>query len=172
MEAEIASDAPGRVMLIRRFVEILLVDAIRLCIETTEESGENPMGCLLYPDLGPALNLIHRQPEKSWTVAELAEHVAMSRSAFAAAFTEALGRPPVQYLRERRMVLAGRLLRNHSLGLKEVAMRVGYDSVSAFNSAFRQCWGIAPGRFRAEGPNDRLMPRASAARGSKGPPDR
>ena len=29
-------------------------------------------------------------------------------------------------------------------------MRVGYDSVSAFNSAFRQCWGIAPGRFRAE----------------------
>ncbi|NLE39712.1 MAG: helix-turn-helix transcriptional regulator, partial [Pirellulaceae bacterium] len=159
-------------ILIRRFVEILLVEAIRLGTRTSGESSENPMGCLLHPDLGPALNLIHRQPEKSWTVAELAEHVTMSRSAFAAAFTEALGRPPVEYLRQRRMVLAGRLLRNHSLGLKEVAMRVGYDSVSAFNSAFRQCWGIAPGRFRAEGANDRLTPRASAARGSKAPPDR
>jgi AraC-like DNA-binding protein len=149
IEEELSAGLPGRQSLTRRLVEILFVEAARLHLTRDEQSPEDSIGQLLHPDLGPALALIHRQPEKAWTVAELAEHVTMSRSAFAATFAKALGQPPVQYLRERRMQLATRLLRNPSLGLKEVALRVGYDSVSAFNSAFKQRWGIAPGRFRS-----------------------
>jgi AraC-like DNA-binding protein len=149
MEEELSADLPGWQSILRRLVEVLLVEAARLHLTQDEDLSKDPIGQLLHPDLGPALALMHRQPEKAWTVAELAEQVTMSRSAFAAAFARTLGQPPVQYLRERRMQLATRLLRNPSLGLKEVALRVGYDSVSAFNSAFKQRWGIAPGRFRS-----------------------
>jgi len=151
IDEELSAALPGRLSIVKRFVEILFVETARLCLVTNDDSPESLMGPLLHPDLGPALALMHRQPERPWTVAELAERVAMSRSAFAAAFVHVLGRPPLQYLRQHRMELAGRLLRNPSLGLKEVAQRVGYDSVSAFNSAFKRSWGVAPGRFRSRG---------------------
>ncbi|MBN1588344.1 MAG: AraC family transcriptional regulator [Pirellulales bacterium] len=144
IDDELSVHLPGGQSIVRRLIEILFIEAARLCLDTDENLG----GQLLHSDLGPALALMHRQPERPWTVAELAERVAMSRSAFAATFAKVLGRPPVQYLRERRMQLARQLLRNPSLGLKEIAMRVGYDSVSAFNSAFKQRWGVAPGQFR------------------------
>jgi len=153
MEDELSADLPGRLSIVKRLAEILFVETARLCLATADDSHEDPIGQLLHPDLGPALALMHRQPEKPWTVAELAERVAMSRSAFAAAFVQVLGQPPVQYLRQRRMELAARLLRNPSLGLKEVALRVGYDSVSAFNSAFKRHSGVAPGQFRSRPKN-------------------
>jgi len=148
IENELSVDLPGRRSIVNRLIEVLLVETARYGLAAADDSREGSPGRLLHPELGPALALMHRQPGKPWTVAELAEHVAMSRSAFAAEFVKVLGQPPLHYLRERRMQLAGRLLHNPSLGLKEVALRVGYDSVSAFNSAFKQRWGIAPGRFR------------------------
>ncbi|HLA84533.1 MAG TPA: AraC family transcriptional regulator [Thermoguttaceae bacterium] len=150
MVDELSARRPGRGHMVRRLVEILFIEAARSCLAAGDDPAGTTFGELLHPDLGPALVLMHRHPEKPWTVAELAERVAMSRSAFAGAFVKALGRPPVEYLRRRRMELAGRLLKNPSLGLKEVALRVGYDSVSAFNSAFKQWWGISPGRFRGQ----------------------
>ncbi|NQT13786.1 MAG: helix-turn-helix transcriptional regulator, partial [Planctomycetes bacterium] len=95
-----------------------------------------------------ALALIHRQPERAWTVAELAKRATMSRSAFSASFLSVLGKPPVRYLREHRMQLASRLLDAPSLGLKEIASRVGYDSVSAFSAAFKRHFGTSPGDYR------------------------
>lgn len=146
LDVELSADWPGRSSVVKRLIEVLFIATARLGL--AGDSREIPLRHLLHMDLGPALALMHRQPEKPWTVAELAERVAMSRSAFAAEFVRVYGRPPMAYLRQRRMELAGRLLRDSSLGLKEVALRVGYDSVSAFNSAFCRAWGIAPGRFR------------------------
>ncbi|MBN1394477.1 MAG: AraC family transcriptional regulator [Pirellulales bacterium] len=146
LDVELSADWPGRSSVVKRLVEIIFVETARLGLAV--DSREISLRHLLHVDLGPALALMHRQPEKPWTVAELAERVAMSRSAFAAEFVRVYGRPPMAYLRQRRMELAGRLLRDSSLGLKEVALRVGYDSASAFNSAFCRAWGVAPGRFR------------------------
>ena len=74
----------------------------------------------------------------------------MSRSAFAAAFAAAVGKPPAQYLRECRINLARRLLQDTRLGLKEIAARTGYDSVTAFSTAFKRLAGAAPGAFRRQ----------------------
>ncbi len=148
IEREISANRPGTRAILSHLAQVLLVQAARLYLaESGGETSESLQG-LLHRDLGPALALIHRQPEEHWTVASLAERANMSRSAFSAVFTKVLGVPPVQYLREHRMRTACRLLQDPTLGLKEVSSRVGYDSVSAFSSAFKRYSGSAPGDYR------------------------
>ena len=150
IEREVTSGRPGSKAITAHLAQILLIQAARLYLVETGGVTSDALHGLLHRDLGPALALIHRQPEEHWTVASLAERANMSRSAFSAIFTKVLGVPPVQYLREHRMRTACRLLQDSTLGLKEVSSRVGYDSVSAFSSAFKRYSGSAPGDFRRQ----------------------
>lgn len=141
---------PGTRGIINRLFEILLLQAVRIWLAKTGGPAEGPIRGMLHPELGGVLAAMHRQPNVDWTVAGLAEQATMSRSAFSAAFAKVLGKPPLQYLRERRMELACRYLRDPSLGLKEIASRVGYDSVSAFSTAFKRFAGVSPGAYRRD----------------------
>ena len=155
IDHELLAGKPGCRGIVDRLLEILLVRAVRVHLATAGGATNGSFRGMLHPDLGTALALIHRQPEKPWTVAELAAQATMSRSAFSATFVKVLGRPPLQYLRQRRMQLACRLLRDRSLGLKEIASQIGYDSVSAFSAAFKRFSGTAPGDYRrSETPSD------------------
>ncbi len=60
-------------------------------------------GCADQRDhqVGRALALIHRAPEKAWSVTALAKEAAMSRSGFSAHKYE-LRRPPIPYLLARK----------------------------------------------------------------------
>ena len=57
---------------------------------------------------------------------------------------------PLNYLRRERMQQAVELLRDESLGIKEVAILVGYRSESAFSNTFKQWSGLTPGLFRRD----------------------
>jgi AraC-like DNA-binding protein len=99
------------------------------------------------PQVGAALGLIHREPEREWTVAGLAAEVGMSRSPFAAKFAELVGEPPLAYLTAWRMQVAAGLLRD-GLPVAEVAARVGYESEAAFSRAFKRWRGESPSAYR------------------------
>jgi AraC-like DNA-binding protein len=71
----------------------------------------------------------------------------VSRSGFAARFTELMGEPAMTYVTAWRMALAARLVRHERLPLSRVAMRVGYGSEAAFNRAFRRAHGVTPGVY-------------------------
>ncbi|NLS94459.1 MAG: AraC family transcriptional regulator [Planctomycetaceae bacterium] len=150
IEREIAAGRPGTRAIASHLAQILLIQAARLYLAESGGQTFEALQGLLHRDLGPALALIHRQPDEHWTVASLAERANMSRSAFSAVFAKVLGVPPVHYLREHRMRTACRLLQDPTLGLKEVSSRVGYDSVSAFSTAFKRYSGSAPGDFRRQ----------------------
>lgn len=72
----------------------------------------------------------------------------MSRSAFAAHFTELLGMPPVRYLTRQRLQLAARRLVETPDALAKIAFDVGYDSEAAFNRAFKRAYGLPPAAWR------------------------
>ena len=72
----------------------------------------------------------------------------MSRAALAKRFVELVGQSPIQYLAGWRMHLARDLLRESTLGLGEIAGRVGYESEAAFNRAFRRLVGSPPATWR------------------------
>jgi AraC-like DNA-binding protein len=61
--------------------------------------------------VGKALRLIHANPQRNWTVGELAREAATSRSVLAQRFTELVGESPMRYLAGWRIQLAKQLLR-------------------------------------------------------------
>src|SRR5205823_3723239 len=81
---------------------------------------------------GRALAMIHTDPARAWTVAALADELAMSRSAFAARFTELVGEPAMQYVTRWRMRMAVNALRDERATVAELANRLGYRSEAAF----------------------------------------
>jgi AraC-like DNA-binding protein len=92
--------------------------------------------------------LVHRDPALPWTVASLARETAMSRSAFAARFTELVGEPVMHYVTRWRMQVALDWLQQDDVGVAELAARLGYESEAAFSRAFKRTIGVSPGASR------------------------
>ncbi|HUR40300.1 MAG TPA: AraC family transcriptional regulator [Verrucomicrobiae bacterium] len=91
---------------------------------------------------------MHEQPGKDWSVETLADQAGMSRTAFAVAFSEALGASPIQYLTEWRVTEAKRLLADRRQSVAAVAEQLGYQSEAAFRRAFKRVEGVGPGQVR------------------------
>jgi AraC-like DNA-binding protein len=105
------------------------------------------------PALAIVLRAIHAEVRRGWTVAELAGLAGMSRSAFAVRFAESLGCAPIEYVARWRMALAKDALSRERKPLDRIAEEIGYESASAFSTAFRKRIGISPGAFaRANAP--------------------
>ncbi len=135
----------GRDLVLSRLVEVLLIEALRAL-----QGEDTPAGLLrglADARVSAAIRLMHGDPARSWTVAELAGEVALSRSSFFDRFTRIVGVPPMEYLLGWRMAVAKDLLRRRDVPLAEIAERVGYSSASTFSTAFSRTVGRAPGRF-------------------------
>jgi AraC-like DNA-binding protein len=135
----------GSELVLRRLVEVLLIEALR------STAGDGPPTGLLRgladARLAPAIRQMHAQVARSWTVAQLAKTAGLSRSAFFERFHGAVGLSPIEYLLGWRMAVARDLLRRHHLGIGEVAERVGYASASTFSTAFSRHVGQSPSRY-------------------------
>jgi AraC-like DNA-binding protein len=142
---------PGGETVITRLADILVIQAIRSWIAQDPSAQTGWLGALRDKQVGRAITLIHRDPARAWTVASLAAEVAMSRSAFAARFTELVGEPPMHYVARWRMHVALASLREDGATLGELAMRLGYQSEAAFSRAFKRFIGVSPGSVRRNG---------------------
>ena len=151
MAAETKEPRPGGEAVITRLGDILVVQAIRSWIETDPAARTGWLGALKDRQIGRAIALIHRDPAHPWTVASLAHHVAMSRSAFAARFTELVGEPVMQYVTRWRMYVAMDALKEQDTSVAEVASRLGYQSEAAFSRAFKRVISVSPGAIRRNG---------------------
>lgn len=95
-----------------------------------------------------ALRAMQAEPERRWTLAELAKRAGASRSTFARVFAAELGETPGSWLSRKRLEFARELLETGHAKLAEIAERVGYASEFALSRAFKRHFGIAPGRLR------------------------
>ncbi len=150
---ECANDEPGKEMLLQRLLEILLVEALRWRGIDGDEDRAGLLRAMRDPSLARVLRSMHADVRANWTVAGLAEVAGLSRSAFAARFGETLGCGPIEYLARWRMALAKDALVRGAKTLDRIAEEIGYESASAFSTAFRRRLGLSPGRFaKASGP--------------------
>jgi AraC-like DNA-binding protein len=148
---ESAQALPGRDVVLNRLADVLFVRAVRAHLLKTSSNGgagrPSWLRGLSDPRIARALTEIHRAPEKAWTLAQLASHAAMSRTAFAQRFRALVGQTPVSYLATWRMQKAAYLLEMRTLSIAQVAERVGYASELAFAKAFRRLIGTPPGAY-------------------------
>ena len=142
---EARAQRPAREMILSHLMQILLVEALR-----TTPQAEAPHGLLrglADNRLAAAIRQMHGNPTRDWTIGELAQEAALSRSAFFDRFRRAVGVAPMEYLLSWRMALAKSLLRSNACGVKEIAERVGYGSASAFTVAFTRFVGLPPTHY-------------------------
>jgi len=141
-------DRPITSDVVNRLLGIFFIKVMQYALQACQPGLESLFNASADPDVGVALLRIHQRLDHPWTVAGLAKEVGLCRSTFAAHFLLAVGKPPLQYLRDVRMQRASVLLRERALSLKEIAAKTGYRTPSAFSAAFRRWTGKSPGEYR------------------------
>jgi AraC-like DNA-binding protein len=150
LAGEMLRDEPGQQTLLDRLLDVALVQILRAHFSSREDAAPGWFQASHDERIGAALRAVHAEPGHPWTVAELAEEAALSRSAFARQFTELVGLAPLAYLNDWRMALARERLRDTEARLAAIATSLGYASEFSFAAAFKRHHGVAPGRWRAE----------------------
>jgi AraC-like DNA-binding protein len=144
---EALASRPGRSLVLDRLLEIILVESVRERPSAFMRARPGLLAGLEDPQIGAALKAMHEDVRRPWTVAALARMVGMSRSAFAARFTQAVGAPPMDYLLRWRLNVAKSELVSTRKSVSEIAELVGYQSVSAFSTAFSRATGCSPSAY-------------------------
>lgn len=145
---EYMAQHPGSELIVNKLTEVILVELIR--INFGRETRHPFLEALSDKRISRALQQLHSEPEHGWTLEELAEHIGMSRAAFAKRFRALIGQPMFGYLTNLRMQKARELLRESSLPVYEIANRTGYESERAFTNTFKKHAGTTPKRFRSQ----------------------
>ncbi len=149
MVSEAAVERPGQRVTLSRLTEVLFVEVLRSWLASLAPGEGGWLGAMADPHIGPALQLIHEQPDRPWTLDDLGQRVGLGRSAFSARFTNLVGQPVRAYLIARRMAEAAFLLESSDEGIARIASRVGYETAAAFSKLFRRHHGLSPGHYRA-----------------------
>jgi AraC-like DNA-binding protein len=83
-------------------------------------------------------------------VTGLAANLGLSRPAFSRRFSEAVGEPPMAYVKRWRLSLAADHLADRDLTVGRIASLVGYQSPFTFSAAFKAHFGVSPSNYRAD----------------------
>ncbi|MDQ6898522.1 MAG: AraC family transcriptional regulator [Candidatus Dormibacteraeota bacterium] len=148
---ESESARPGKSTVVNRLCDALFVYILRSHLADLPAENATWLHGLAEPRVGTALELMHEQPAKRWTLAELASKVGLSRSAFAVRFRSTVGDTPIQYLTKWRLERAAAMLRDGAV-VEQVAAAAGYESAAAFSKAFQRHLSVPPGAYRRARP--------------------
>jgi len=156
---QMSASGPGAAALLTRLAALMLTVSLR----------NHPQGQLLFlsstwtDPVAHALHLIDSAPAEAWSVARLARQVGLSRSGFAARFSEQIGQTPMDVVSGRRMQLAADLLRGSELKLVDISLRVGYRSEAAFSRRFSRHFGQSPGEMRRRARREQISEREAVS---------
>ena len=146
MMQELRAPQAGSSLVAQHLAHMMLIQALRLHVDKNG-AGTGWLFGIADRQLGPAIGAIHADPAHRWTLQALAERACMSRSAFAQRFRETIGASPMEYVTRWRMLLAGDKLENSSDPVSAISFSLGYESESAFSTAFKRVMGTSPRQY-------------------------
>lgn len=147
MMQELRVPEPGGFLIVQHLAQMMLVQALRFHLEFESKTGVGWLFALADKQIGAVITAMHHEPARRWTLQALAEQAGMSRSSFALKFREMVGKTPMDYLTMWRMLLAGERLTRSGDPVSTIALSLGYESESAFSTAFKRVMGCSPRQF-------------------------
>jgi AraC-like DNA-binding protein len=96
------------------------------------------------------------------TVEAVTKELGYTRQYISGRFHRITGRLLSQFLKEKRLEKAARLLNGGNIRVSQVARRCGFDSENYFRQQFRLRYGMSPRQFRSNG-TMRSAPRHQTA---------
>jgi AraC-like DNA-binding protein len=146
-ETESQQPGPGSELIIARLMELILVEILRGGALRMDQEQTGLLAGLADPVTARALAAIHKDLARDWTVQDLARHCRVSRSSFAARFRKVMGTGTIEYILNWRMARAKDELRYGTRSISQIAFDIGFQSSSAFSTAFTRSVGCSPKRF-------------------------
>jgi AraC-like DNA-binding protein len=147
MAREVELDRVGAGGILARLADVLMATMIRAWVEHGCGKTSGWIAAVRSPDIGRVLAAIHLEPDRDWTVGELARLMGASRSGFAERFARVVGETPARYVARVRMHQA-RLWLKDGMRVASVAEKLGYDAEASFSRAFKRIIGAPPSEFR------------------------
>ena len=144
---ELVAPEPGGGAVLEQLARMVLVEALRQYIAQPSPDGTEWLFALTDKKMAAAIQAVHDAPSRGWSVQSLAEHVGMSRTNFTLKFRKAVGCSPMDYLTRWRMTIAAARLKTSDTPVSVVAHSLGYESESAFSTAFKRVMGCSPRRY-------------------------
>ncbi len=148
MRKELRDPQPGGSLIGQQLAYMILVQALRLHLQEQTSKGVGWLFALSDPQMRIAIQCLHDQPGRPWTLQELADRLCMSRTVFAQKFKNKVAMTPMAYLTRWRMLLAGDRLQSSDDSVSAICSSLGYETESAFGRAFRRVWGCSPREHR------------------------
>jgi len=124
----------------------------RMLAAEIQRLSETPSPCVLprptSKALSRALDLMEAALANRPDFAAIANAIGVSPRTLGRRFQEEIGMSWREALRRTRIVRAVELLASTSMTVTEISLETGYESVSAFNSAFRDLIRMTPTAYR------------------------
>ncbi len=150
LSAEVDGQRTGGSAVLAKLADVFLTQVLRSYLAGAEAAGLLQADMFTDPPIGQAVELLHGQPERRWTVALVAKEIGMSRTAFSQRFRRIVGESPMRYLGRVRLSRAAGYLTTTNLTLYAIAQSTGYDSEASLGKAFKRAFGQSPGEYRRE----------------------
>lgn len=150
MEREVALDRIGACGILARLADALAASIIRAWVECGCSDATGWIAAVRCPKVGKVVAAIHGDPEREWTVPDLADVMGASRSTFADTFTRTMGESPARYVAKVKMFQARRWIAQDGMRVAVAADRLGYESEASFSRAFKRVIGHAPSAARGK----------------------
>ena len=97
-----------------------------------------------------ALGYLYTHFSEDITVADAAAYVGYTPNYFNTCFSQQMGMPFGEYLRQMRLNYAENMLRSGITQVTEVAYESGFGSLSYFSRCFREKYGVSPKEYRKQ----------------------
>ncbi|NSY45998.1 AraC family transcriptional regulator [Agrobacterium tumefaciens] len=114
--------------------------------------GSHPSFGGEYRTMQQVLSYIDGHLGERLSVSDLAAVAGLSRAHFSRIFTASEGLPPAEFVLQRRLRRAAKLLTTaENIPIKEVSVLCGFEDPNYFSKVFRRLYGINPSEFRTTG---------------------
>jgi AraC-like DNA-binding protein len=147
IDTEIARSQSKKSAIIDRLTEVLFIQLLNQFVsENNFLSGF--LAALHDPGVNRVLQLIHKSPEKHWSLDSLGKEVGMSRATLQRKFKAALDASPIAYLSHWRLTKAYQLVKHSNLTFDAIADKIGLSDARTLRTAFQRRYGITPNELR------------------------
>jgi AraC-like DNA-binding protein len=147
MMQELEDPQPGGFLVTQHLAHMMLVEALRVHLKDGVKRGIGWLFALADKQMSTTISALHDDPARRWTLQDMAAVAGMSRSSFALKFKQTVGTSPMDYLTHWRMMVAGDKLKHSREPIATIALSLGYESESAFSTAFKRVMGCPPRHY-------------------------
>jgi len=147
IDFESKNHRPGTETILKKLTEVIFIQAFRVYLENSTEKVSY-FNLINDAYTKKALDSIHNDISRKWSLDELALIAGMSRTNFSKHFKSISGTTPGEYITNLRITKAKELLSNTKEPVAEIAFSIGYQSSEHFQKSFKKKVGVTPSVFR------------------------